>query len=229
MNVIVKENPTIGTITDFDGNFILSVPSGGKTLQFSYIGFQEKEVVIGKKKTFNVIMSDDSQMLQEVQVIAYGTQKKVTITGALSSVGGEDLVKTPVASLGNALSGKMPGLSSVQYSGEPGADDPQIFIRGTGTLASGDSSPLILVDGVERSFSQLDPNEVDNITVLKDASATAVFGVRGANGVILITTKRGAKGDAKVSVSTSVGVQMPTVCLTLLIVISMRLIIMRRR
>ena len=111
VNVIVKENPTIGTITDFDGNFILSVPSGGK------------------KKTFNVIMSDDSQMLQEVQVIAYGTQKKVTITGALSSVGGEDLVKTPVASLGNALSGKMPGLSSVQYSGEPGADDPQIFIH----------------------------------------------------------------------------------------------------
>lgn len=210
VNVIVKEIPTIGTITDFDGNFILSVPSGGKTLQFSYIGFQQKEVVIGKKKTFNVIMSDDSQMLQEVQVIAYGTQKKVTITGALSSVGGEELVKAPVASLGNALSGKMPGLSSVQYSGEPGADDPQIFIRGTGTLTSGDSSPLILVDGVERSFSQLDPNEVDNITVLKDASATAVFGVRGANGVILITTKRGAKGDAKVSVSTSVGVQMPT-------------------
>ena len=210
VNVVVKEVPTVGTVTDLDGVFSLNLPEGAKTLLVSFIGYQEKEISIGKEKFFNIILDEDNQMLDEVQVIAYGTQKKVTITGALSSMGNDELLKTPVASVGNALSGRMPGLSSVQYSGEPGADDPVLFIRGTGTLGTGDSSPLILVDGVERSFSQLDPNEIENITVLKDASATAVFGVRGANGVILITTKRGEKGKAKVSVSTSVGVQMPT-------------------
>lgn len=209
VNVVAKENPSIGTITDFNGCFQLSVPKDVKTLLFSYIGYKDTEVVIGKKSEFNIILNDDSQQLEEVQIIAYGTQKKVTVTGAISSMNNEELLKTPVASMGNALSGKMPGLSSVQYSGQPGGDDPTLLVRGIGTLGSG-TAPLVLVDGVERSFFQLDPNEVEDITVLKDASATAVFGVRGANGVILVTTKRGQSGDAKVSVSTSVGVQLPT-------------------
>lgn len=162
------------------------------------------------KSFITVLLKEDSQALEEVQVVAYGTQKKVTITGAISSVNTDDLLKTPVSSLGNAISGKMPGVSSVQYSGEPGGDDPALFVRGVGTLGSGSSAPLVLVDGVERSFFQIDPNEVENISVLKDASATAVFGVRGANGVILVTTRRGERGKAKVSISTSMGVQMPT-------------------
>lgn len=209
VSIIAKENPSIGAVTDLDGVFVLSLPTSCKTLKVSYIGYKDVEVPVKEGKMLNIILSEDTQQLEEVQVIAYGTQKKVTVTGALSSIGGEELVKTPVASMGNALSGKMPGLTSVQFSGQPGGDDPTLLVRGIGTLGSG-TAPLVLVDGVEREFFQLDPNEVEDITVLKDASATAVFGVRGANGVILVTTKRGEKGKAKVSFSTSVGVQLPT-------------------
>ena len=147
-------------------------------------------------------------MLGEVQVVAYGAQKKVSITGAISSMKGEDLLKTPAASMSNVLSGQITGISSVQYSGEPGADEADLYVRGIATWNN--AKPLIQVDGVEREFSQIDPNEVESITVLKDASATAVFGVRGANGVILITTKRGAEGKAKISFSTSAGVNLRT-------------------
>lgn len=147
-------------------------------------------------------------MLGEYKSIAYGAQKKVSITGAISSMKGEDLLKTPAASMSNVLSGQITGISSVQYSGEPGADEADLYVRGIATWNN--AKPLIQVDGVEREFSQIDPNEVESITVLKDASATAVFGVRGANGVILITTKRGAEGKAKISFSTSAGVNLRT-------------------
>ena len=148
--------------------------------------------------------------VEEVQVVAYGTQQKTTVTGAISSVKTEDILKTPSANIVNTLAGSMPGLLTVQNSGMPGDEDPRIFIRGAGTLSDAASSPLILVDGVERNFSQLDPNEIADITVLKDASSTAVFGVRGANGVILVTTRRGKKGDAVISVTSSMGLQQPT-------------------
>lgn len=147
-------------------------------------------------------------MLGEVEVVAYGAQKKVSITGAISSMKGDDLLKTPAGSISNILSGQVTGISSVQYSGEPGADAADIYVRGVATWQ--DASPLIQVDGVERDMSQIDPNEIESITVLKDASATAVFGVRGANGVILITTKRGAEGKAKISFTTSAGVNVRT-------------------
>ena len=209
VNVVVKDNPAIGTVTDVDGAFTLSVPQGTKALRVSYIGYKELDIRLGEKNSLNIILEEDALQLGEVQVIAYGTQKKVTVTGAISSIGSDELLKTPAASMGNALSGKMPGLSSVQYSGQPGGDDPTLLVRGIGTLGGG-TAPLVLVDGVERAFFQMDPNEVEDITILKDASATAVFGVRGANGVILVTTKRGEKGNAKVSFSTSVGVQLPT-------------------
>lgn len=155
-------------------------------------------------------MNENVQELQEVQVIAYGSQKKVTVTGALSSINNEELLKSPVASMANALTGKVTGLASVQSSGQPGADDATLYVRGVGSLSADLSQPLMLVDGVERSFFQLDPNEVESITVLKDASATAVFGVRGANGVILVTTKRGVQGKAKVNFSTTFAWQMPS-------------------
>lgn len=198
-----------GQITDVDGKFSLRVPVGA-TIVVSFVGYQDKEIVYKGEERLRIPMSEDITQLQEVQVIAYGTTKKVTVTGALSSVGTDEILKSPVGSVGNALAGKVPGLSAVQSSGQPGADDATLYVRGVGSLSTGLSSPLCLVDGVERSFTQIDPNEIEDITVLKDASATAVFGVRGANGVILVTTKRGQQGKAKVTFSTSMSVQMPT-------------------
>jgi TonB-linked SusC/RagA family outer membrane protein len=200
---------TNGTITDVDGNFMLSnVPPSGK-IRISYIGYVNQEIPIDGKNTFNITLMLDVQVLEEVTVIAYGVQKKITLTGAISGVKSDDLLKTPTSSVNNVLSGLVTGLTSVQYSGEPGADAAEILIRGKATFAN--SSPLVQIDGVERdSFHDIDPNEIESITVLKDASATAVFGVKGANGVILITTKRGQEGKAKISFSTSATMQTPT-------------------
>lgn len=198
-----------GTVTDIKGVFHLKVPTGAK-LEISSVGYETKVIVFKGERNLQVRLHETAVALDDVQVIAYGTTRKVTVTGALSSVNSQELLKSPVASMSNALTGKISGLSSVQSSGQPGADNAQLFIRGVGSLSTSLSRPLILVDGVERSFTQIDPNEVDNVTVLKDASATAVFGVRGANGVILVTTKRGSKNKPRVSFSSSVGVQMPS-------------------
>ena len=206
VSVLVKGTST-GVVTDVNGNFSLSVPKNS-VLSISYIGYKSQEISINGAKKLNIEMEPEAQNLDEVVVVAYGQQKKVSVTGSMSSINNEALLKSPSASLGNAISGKLPGLSTVQYSGLPGADDPVILIRGQSSFNG--SSPLILVDGVERSFTQIDPNEVADITVLKDASATAVYGVRGANGVILVTTKRGEVGRTKVSASTSWGVQSVT-------------------
>lgn len=192
-----------GVITDLDGNFVMPSVSPSATLEFSFVGYVSQRLKVTRKMA--VSMKPDSQSLEEVVVIAYGQQKKVTITGAVSAVGGDELLKAPVASVANALQGKLPGMSVVQPSGMPGADEPVIRVRGTGSLNS--AEPLVLVDGVERPFGQLDPNEIQDISILKDASATAVFGVRGANGVILVTTKRGTPGKASVTVSASAAVQ----------------------
>lgn len=208
VTVSVKESPTIGTMTDIDGNYSINVPNKNATLKISYIGYVNQEIKVDGRSSIDVLLKDNAKELDEVQVVAYGAQKKVTITGAISSVSGDDLLKAPTGSLTNALAGKVTGLTSVQYSGEPGADEAQLLIRGVTTLNN--SSPLVQVDGVERDFAYLDPNEIESITILKDASATAVFGVRGANGVILVTTKRGAEGKAKIAVTTSMGVQVPT-------------------
>lgn len=206
VSVQIKETKN-GTITDYDGKYSVKAPANA-TLVFSYVGYKTKEVPVAGKSNLDVTLESDAQTLDEVVVVAYGAQKKVTITGAVSNVGGKELLKSPTASLGNALSGKLPGVSSVQYSGRPGGDDPTIYVRGVGSFNG--ASPLILVDGVERSFSQIDPNEVEDISILKDASATAVFGVRGANGVILVTTKRGEVGKTKINFSTSYGIQQVT-------------------
>ena len=200
---VVVKGTTNGTITDLDGNFSITVPRG-TTLEISCVGYATQEVeVTGQTLTINMV--PDSRALEEAVVIAYGQQKKVTITGAVSAVSGEGLLKAPVANVANALQGNLPGVSAVQASGMPGADEPVIRIRGVGSLNS--AEPLVLVDGVERSFSQLDANEIESISVLKDASATAVFGVRGANGVILVTTKRGTTGKASVTATANAAVQ----------------------
>lgn len=189
-----------------DGNFSIKVKPGAK-LKISYIGFADQ--VVPAKNGMKVTMKEGGTVnLNAVEVVAYGVQKKVTMTGAISSVKSEDLVRTSVGSVNNVLGGQLSGVTTVQYSGEPGSDAAEIFVRGKATW--GDSQPLIQVDGVERTMADIDPNEIESVTVLKDASATAVFGVRGANGVVLITTKRGAQGKAKINVSTSWTALAPT-------------------
>lgn len=206
---VLVENTTRGVATDMDGRYSITA-DGDDALIFSYVGYTSVTVKVNGRSQVNVVLTEDSQLMDEVVVIGYGQQSKATITGAISSVNTQDLLKSPTTSLGNALAGRLPGYSAIQYSGLPGFDDPSVLVRGVGTLSTGGSSPLVLVDGVERSFTQLDPNEVEDITILKDAGATAVFGVRGANGVILVTTKRGKEGKPKISASASFGMQQPT-------------------
>ena len=203
--IVVGAQATTGTVTDFDGNFTLKVKPGAQ-LKISFVGYKEK--IVKAANGMRVTLEEESTMLQGVEVVAYGVQKKVTVTGALSSVKSEELTRTPVSSVNNVLAGQLSGVTTVQTSGEPGADAAQIFVRGQGTW--GDSSPLIQVDGVEREMWDIDPNEIESVTVLKDASATAVFGVRGANGVVLITTKRGAEGKAHISFNVSFSALTPT-------------------
>ena len=201
---VVIQGTTTGTVTDVDGNYdIPSVPQGA-ALEFSCVGYKTLVVQVTGSR-LDVTMAPDSRLIDESVVVAYGSQNNVTITGAVTAVGGEALMKSPVPNVANALQGNLPGVSAVQPSGMPGADEPVIRIRGVGSLNS--AEPLVLVDGVERPFSQLDPNEIESISVLKDASATAVFGVRGANGVILVTTKRGEVGKASVTASVSAAMQ----------------------
>lgn len=204
--MVVDGKNTQGTISDMDGNFQINAKAGTK-IKVSYVGFESQTLTV--KNGMRITMVEDSKTtLKGVEVVAYGVQKKVSVTGALSSVKGDDLVRTPVGSVNNVLGGQLSGVTTVQYSGEPGSDAASVFVRGQASF--NDTNPLVQVDGVERSMSDIDPEEIESITVLKDASATAVFGVRGANGVILITTKRGTEGKTHISGSTSWGVLTPT-------------------
>ena len=207
--VLVK-GTTLGTITDIDGHFSFRADDLNGVLVVSFVGMETQEIPMKGKGTFDIVLKSSNTLLEEVQVVAYVAQKKVTLTGSISSVNTDELLKVPTASIGNMLSGVLSGVSSIQSSGQPGSDDPDVFIRGISTLNTMNAKPLYLVDGVERSFFQIDPNEVENITILKDASSTAVFGVRGANGVIIVTTKRGKEGKAKINASFSYGIQTPT-------------------
>lgn len=207
--VLVK-GTTLGTITDIDGHFSFRADDLNGVLVVSFVGMETQEIPMKGKGTFDIVLKSSNTLLEEVQVVAYGAQKKVTLTGSISSVNTDELLKVPTASIGNMLSGVLSGVSSIQSSGQPGGDDSDVFIRGISTLNTMNAKPLYLVDGVERSFFQIDPNEVENITILKDASSTAVFGVRGANGVIIVTTKRGKEGKAKINASFSYGIQTPT-------------------
>jgi len=202
VSVIVK-GTTIGTVTDIDGNFSIPNVSSDSTLVFSFIGLKKQEIPIGSKTTFNVVMEEQTIGLEEVVAVGYGIQKKESVVGAITQATDEDLKRTGnVTDLKQALTGQLPGIVTLTSSGEPGGittgeSATQIYIRGQNTWNGG--QPLILVDGVERDMNNIDVNEVASISVLKDASATAVFGVKGANGVILITTKRGSVGKTKLS------------------------------
>jgi TonB-linked SusC/RagA family outer membrane protein len=201
---ILEKGTTRGTTTDFDGNFSLPV-SENATLQFSYIGFVTQEAKLGSQRVLHIILVENTQALQEVVVVGYGVQKKESIVGSIVQQTGEELQRAGhVTDLKQALTGQLPGVITITASGEPGgtgrgSSATNIFIRGQNTWNGG--QPLILVDGVERDMNNIDPNEVETISVLKDASATAVFGVKGANGVILITSKRGTEGKANITFS----------------------------
>lgn len=205
---IIVQGTTIGGITDINGKFVLSVPASSKQLVFSYVGYKPQTVAIGKNTNFSIVLSDINSELKEVLVVGYGVQKKESTVAAISQVKGDDLLKISATSITAALSGQITGVSTIQSSGQPGADAAKIYIRGVSSWQGND--PLVMVDGVERDFNQIDPIEIETISVLKDASATAVFGVRGANGVILITTKRGEKGKVKVTVTGEVTTKSPT-------------------
>ena len=199
--VKVKGNAGVGAVTDFDGNFIISVPSENSTLVFTYVGMKTKEVKIGKKRELKLTLEDDNA-IGEVVVVGYGQQKKASVVGAITQTTGKVLERAGgVSDIGSALTGNLPGVITSSSSGMPGDEDPKIVIRGVSSWNSSD--PLILVDGIERPMSSVDIHSVQSISVLKDASATAVYGVKGANGVILITTKRGTEGKAKISASAS--------------------------
>jgi len=205
--VIGKGLKNVNTITDVDGNFTLSIPADNRqSIVVSYIGYETQEVSISSKTSITVIMAENSTQMGEVIVVGFGQQKKASLVGSITQTTGEVLQKAGgVSSVGQALTGNLPGVITMASSGVPGEEDPQIIIRGTSSWNN--SSPLILVDGVERTMSSIDIASVATISVLKDASATAVYGVKGANGVILITTKRGQEGKARIEINASTTVK----------------------
>ena len=208
-NVIIK-GTTLGSITDMDGKFTIPDVPADAILQISYIGYKSIEMPVGTKTEFNITLSEDSEKLEEVVVVGYGVQKKVTVTGSVASVTGEELKASPTSNLTNAMVGRMPGVIGFQTADEPGGGGTTIRIRGTNSLGSKD--PLIVIDGIPDrggGMNRLNPNEIESMSVLKDASA-AIYGARAANGVILITTKRGKEGKPTVSFNASAGFSQPS-------------------
>lgn len=207
-SVVLKGNNSIGTITDIDGNFALSVPNDKAVLVVSFVGMTTKEVA-ATKSLMKIELVDDSQQLEEVVVVGYGQQKKASVVGAITQTTGKVLERAAgISDIGTALTGNLPGVVTTASSGMPGEEEPEIVIRGASSWNN--SAPLVLVDGIERPMSSVEMQSVATISVLKDASATAVYGVKGANGVILITTKRGQEGKAHISVSANAVMKIPS-------------------
>ena len=208
VSVLVK-GTTLGSITDLKGRFSLDVPEGS-TFEISYIGYKT-QIVKAERTPMNIVLKEDTQKLDEVVVVGFGTQKKVNLTGAVSAVTGDDISKRPVANAAILLQGQIPGLRVNQGLGQPGGEGTSFRIRGQGTFSSAGSDPLILINGVPGSMTNLDPSVIESVSVLKDAVSAAIYGARAANGVILVTTKQGAVGD-KVSISYhgNIGLHTPT-------------------
>ncbi|MEQ9443201.1 MAG: TonB-dependent receptor [Cyclobacteriaceae bacterium] len=222
VNILVK-NTTSGSVTDIDGNYRLTVPDDATTLVFSSVGYLSEEVAIGNRTTVNVQMLPDIQSLSEVVVVGYGTQKKSDLTGSISSISGEDIQKMPVTSLDQALQGRAPGVQITQTSGQPGGG-VSVRIRGSNSITAG-NEPLYVIDGMpiyndnstvnagvtqsdgQNPLATINPQNIESIEVLKDASATAIYGARGANGVVLITTKKGRLGENRIDFDASFGLQ----------------------
>ncbi len=208
VTIRIKARPNIGTATDINGKYLLDVYPD-EVLEFSYVGYKSQDVSVAGQEIVDVVMLQNDAILDAVEVVGYGVQKKISVIGSQQTIATKEL-KVPVANLTQGLAGRVSGLVSVQRTSEPGFDDANIYIRGISTLTASMSAPLTLVDGVPRSFSNVDPEDIESFSILKDASATAVYGVRGANGVIIINTKSGLKGRPKFSVRYTEGLTKPT-------------------
>lgn len=204
---IKAKGTTLGTISDTDGKFNLDIPLDAQLI-VSYIGFLTKEIEVLGKDYFEIILIEDTKLLNEVVVVGYGIQKKVNLTGAISSIQTSEISNRTASDVSNLLAGIAPGLTAIQRSGQPGVDGSEFIIRGIGSFNS--VSPLIIVDGIPGEIGSLDANDIDNISILKDAASAAIYGVRAANGVILVTTKKGKEGNLKLSYSGYAGFQKPT-------------------
>lgn len=205
---IIIEGTSIGTESDFDGNYSVNVEEGN-TLVFSFIGMVTQKIVVGVSSILDVKLAEDTSQLDEVVVVGYGTQDRQSLTGSVATIKSEKLSKQAVFQTSQALQGLSPGLTAIQSSGQPGADGATLRVRGIGSI-NASSSPLIIVDGVEGSLNGVDSNDIESISVLKDAGAAAIYGNRGSNGVIVITTKRAKVGAVSVAVNSYVGFQEPT-------------------
>ena len=198
VNVTVKDQAGLGAITDINGRYKISIEEFSR-LVFSYIGFDKQEVLVKRQQVVNVIMKEsEASELDEVVITGTGAQKKLTVTGAVTTVNVNDLKANPTANLSNALAGNVAGVLAMQTSGQPGKNTSEFWIRGISTFGA-DNSALVLVDGFERSLDEINIEDVESFTVLKDASTTAIYGPRGANGVVLITTKHGKAGKINIS------------------------------
>ncbi|MEG1008034.1 MAG: TonB-dependent receptor [Bacteroides sp.] len=208
-NVIVKGNPANGSITNLEGRYEINVPAEESILLVSYLGYNTEEVKIKGKRNINVMLNEDSKALDEVVVIGYGKQKKESVVSSINSIGPKELAVSSSRNLTNSLAGQVPGLIAVQRSGEPGYDNSEFWIRGVSSFKGG-TNPLVLVDGVPRAMQDIEPDEIESFTLLKDAAATAVYGAEGANGVILITSKRGNSQKPKISFRAESTILTPT-------------------
>ena len=201
---VIEKGTTNGIITDIDGKFTLEVASDA-IVQVSYIGYNTQELKVGNQTKLTIQLVEDTQALSEVVVVGYGVQRKVTTTGAVTKLEGDAINKMTVVNATKALQGLSPGITIVDRGGAPGSDDPEIYLRGVGT--TGNAKPLVLVDGIEMSLSQIPSSEIENISVLKDAASASIYGSRAAHGVILVTTKRGKEGKVQFSYDGSIGIQ----------------------
>ena len=200
---------TLGTLTDAEGKFSVDVPNESAILVVSFIGYVAQEVAVSGKSTIELSLDPSVESLDEIVVVGYGTQKRTTMTGSVSVIKGDDVAKVPVSNITNAMAGKLAGVLTTQSSGQPGSDAARIYVRGVAT--TGSSQPLVVVDGVIRNaLQQIDPSIIESITVLKDASSVAPYGIAGANGVILVTTKKGEEGLPTLTFNTYYGIQSPT-------------------
>lgn len=207
VTITVKGSGT-STVTDEDGKFSITAPNQNAILVITYVGYLQQEVAVGNKTSIDITLIPGENELEQVVVVGYGTQKRTSVTAAVSTIKGSDIASQPVANLSNSIGGRVAGIIFTQNAGEPGYDGANILIRGTST--TGNTQPLVIVDGVPRSFNQLDPNSIASLTILKDAAAVAPYGMAGANGVILITTKKGKSGAPSLDYSGYVGWQNPT-------------------
>ncbi|HLU90930.1 MAG TPA: SusC/RagA family TonB-linked outer membrane protein, partial [Cyclobacteriaceae bacterium] len=209
VSVLIKGTET-GTVTHVDGTYTINVPNEDGILVFSSIGYVSQEVPVNGRTIINITLTEDVQGLEEVVVVGYGTQKKANLTGSVSSVGSELLSKRHASQASQLLQGVTSGVTATQTSGEPGQDAASLKIRGLGTFSGAGTNPLVIVDGVPGSINAVNPNDIESITVLKDAASAAIYGSRAANGVILIQTKEGRQGKMQVSYETYVGKQEAT-------------------